>query len=46
MDALRLLVTSPYGLMSLAAIAITIAIGIYFVRWFVTQSRDAPRDRR
>jgi|GEM_PF-1799256 len=41
MEALRLLLTTDFGLMSLGAIVITIAIGAYFARWFIKQSRDS-----
>lgn len=45
MDALRELFTTGVGLLSLAAIAGVIAIGIWLVRWFVRQIERDPRAR-
>ncbi len=36
------LFSTPYGLMSLAAIAITIGMGIFFLRFFLTRIAQDP----
>jgi len=46
MDALILLFTSDVGLMSLGAISVTIAIGVFFFRWFSRQIAESEAARR
>jgi uncharacterized membrane-anchored protein len=45
MDALRELLTTGVGLLSLAAIAGVIGIGVWLVRWFIRQIEADPRAR-
>jgi hypothetical protein len=46
MDALKLLFTSDIGLMSLGVIAVTIAIGLLFARWFSKKIEESEAQRR
>lgn len=47
MHALKDFLSTDYGLMSLAVIAATLGMGVFFARYFVTHIRqDAERARR
>jgi len=46
MQLLSELLSTPYGLMSLAAIAITIGMGLFFLRFFLTRIAQDPGDEQ